>query len=235
MNDLLDLETDRADPPKRLRPFASGQLPRARGLAVAAILIAGGLGGAWAIGPRTLACCAVYLAVTLAYSLYLKRTPVLDVAILAFLYTLRLMAGGAASNVYLSPWLFLFSILFFLSLALVKRYAELNRNPAASHARGYGPAYLRPIGRAGFATGLLAALVPALYTNSADALRLYRRPYFLWGVCPLLMYWILRLWRTARRGGMYEDPVLFALRDPSSYAIAALIVCIALAATAGPA
>lgn len=230
VNDLVDLESDRTDPHKRGRPFASGQLPIAQGRKVALVLILAGVGGGIAIGPRTLACFAVYLAVTLGYSLHLKRKPILDVAILAFLYTLRLIAGGAAADVSLSPWLFLFSIFLFLSLALVKRYTELRRNPAGGRARGYEPADLSRIAQAGLALGVMGGLVTAWYVTGGDVLRLYRQPDFLWGICPLVICWIARVWKIAAGGEMHDDPVWFALRDPVSYASAALIVGLALAA-----
>lgn len=227
INDLLDLTSDRRHPRKRLRPFASGDLSITQGLSLAAVLLCAGLGAAAWLGWGLLACCGTYLLLTLAYSAYLKKKPILDVVVLAFLYTMRLIVGGVAAHVYLSPWLFQFSIFLFLSLAFVKRYSELHRlqlENKDARARGYAPVDLGTISQTGIAAGLLAALVLALYVNSPEILRLYPRPHVLWAACPLFIYWISRIWLIARRGEMDEDPILFAFRDPASYGVA---VCLA--------
>jgi 4-hydroxybenzoate polyprenyltransferase len=236
LNDLLDLPADRGHPQKRHRPFASGELSIAQGLGLAGILLLTGLGIAASLGWGVLACCVAYLVITLAYSFSLKQKPILDVVVLAFLYTLRLIVGGVAARVYLSPWLFQFSIFLFLSLAFVKRYSELHRLQLSSkdtRARGYDQVDLGTVSQAGIASGFLAGLVLALYVNSPDVLKLYPRPYVLWAACPLFIYWISRVWLITRRGDMDEDPVLFAFRDPVSYIVAAAVAALVLVGSIG--
>ena len=181
---------------------------------------------------------AAYAAVTVAYSLRLKRVPVLDVLVLAGLYTLRILAGTLATGVPTSSWLFTLAIFLFLSLALVKRTSELRRLadplpdplPARERevrGRGYTSADLETLSMLGVASGLLAVLVLALYLSSADVVRLYAHQERLWLLCPLALYWVSRLWLLARRGVVNEDPVVFALSDRASHLVglgAALVV-----------
>jgi len=168
----------------------------------------------------------------LLYSSYIKGKPIIDVVVLAMLYTLRVYAGGLVSRAYVSPWLFQFSIFLFLSLAFVKRYSELQRSslqPAGeAHGRGYLIDDLSIVGQAGLGSGLLAGLVLALYVNGQDTLKVYPHPEMLWGVCPLFIYWIIRVWLIAHRGNMHDDPILFAFRDRVSYIVAFLIVVLVL-------
>jgi 4-hydroxybenzoate polyprenyltransferase len=237
LNDLLDRDADRAHPDKRLRPIASGAVsPREAwsmfiACAAGAILIA-----VFTLPWPFLACLGAYFVVTSAYSLRLKRMLMLDVLTLAALYTLRLLAGGAATGVRLSPWLLAFSMFLFLSLAFVKRYAELVTAGERGHEGAKGRAYLVGdldlIRTLGPTSGYMAALVFALYINSPDAQAQYPRVDALWIVCPLLLYWITRLWFVAQRGGMHHDPVIFALRDRASYAVAAAILIVAAVSAA---
>jgi 4-hydroxybenzoate polyprenyltransferase/phosphoserine phosphatase len=227
INDVFDLEADRRHPRKRRRPLASGQIPVGPGIAMATALLAAGI----LLGLTSIQLALsllVYLVLTLLYSSYIKGKPIIDVVALAMLYTLRVYAGGLVSRTYVSPWLFQFSIFLFLSLAFVKRYSELQRSrlqpSQEAHGRGYLIEDLSIVGQAGLGSGLLAGLVLALYVNGQDTLKAYPHPEMLWGVCPLFVYWIIRVWLIAHRGSMHDDPILFAFRDRVSYFVAFLIV-----------
>ena len=235
VNDWLDRDRDRRHPTKRHRPLAAGTVAPGVGLALAVALV----GGAFALAVATLplgfaATLAAYTVVTLAYSLRLKAVAVLDVLVLAGLYALRVLAGGEAAGVPLSEWLLGFSVFFFLALALLKRYAELRLVETdaapADNGRGYQPGDASLVLAAGPACGLLAVLVFALYTAGADVRELYQTPARLWLVTPPLLYWTLRMWLLAHRGQMPDDPVLFAVKDPASYAVAAAVAAVLLAA-----
>ena len=220
INDLLDLEADRAHPRKSMRPFASGRLSIASGLIVAPILLVVAFLLSARLPPAFAATLALYFAITLAYSLRLKRTTVLDVLLLAGLYTLRLIAGGAAVSVRLSFWLLAFSMFLFLSLALVKRVAELQSLAPDAGDSPVGRSYRRddiPVLLAlGTASGYTAVLVFALYINSSASELLYRRTEALWLLCPLFLFWITRVWLVTHRGTMHDDPIVFAFRDSIS-------------------
>lgn len=238
LNDLFDLRADRLHPSKRRRPLAAGELS-----ARSAVLLAGGLYGAGMLGALGLlplaftALLAGYVAITLAYTFVLKRLLLLDVICLAELYAHRVMAGAAAAAIVVSPWLLGFSVFFFLSLALAKRYVELGA-AVASDGSLAGRAYLdgdRPILlAAGLSSGYLAVLVQALYLQGTEVVQLYAAPVWLWGIAPVLLYWITRVWFLAGRGSLHDDPVAFALRDRTSWACAAGIGAFLLLATRGP-
>lgn len=234
-NDLLDLESDRAHPRKRLRPFASGALPIAWGPPLAAGLLAAALAIAVLLPPTFLACLGLYLAVAAAYSLWLKRKVMIDVVVLAGLYTLRILAGGQATATPVSEWLMAFAIFLFTSLAFAKRHAELARllreGKELARGRDYLAVDLAMIGPMGTASGYLAVLVLAMYIHGSEVHRLYRYLWPLWLICPLLLYWISRLWLLAGRGDLNEDPLVFTLRDRVSWVVASLVfVLIAIAA-----
>lgn len=234
LNDLLDLPADRAHPRKRQRPFASGQLPVLHGLILAPILLAAAFAIATALPPRFLMALAGYYALTALYSFLLKRVVVLDVVVLASLYTARIVAGTFALAIELSFWLLAFSMFVFLSLALVKRYAELRqvreRGLTAAAGRGYEVDDLPMLGALGASAGYASVLVLALYIHASESLVLYSQPKFLWGMCPLLLYWISRVWMLSHRGLMHDDPMLFALRDRVSLAVlGATLILVALA------
>lgn len=228
-NDLRDLEADRAHPRKRLRPFASGALPSRQGGLVAALLLLAALAVGLRLGLAFLAVLVLYYVVTLAYSLWFKRIAVLDVMTLAGLYTLRLLAGGAATHTAPSFWLLSFSMFLFLSLAIVKRATELDGAPIGDSellpGRGYGRADAAMLMSLGPAAGYMAVLVLALYINSPESQVLYHHPRALWLVCPVLLYWITRIWVLTARGRMNDDPVIFAITDRVSLALGALILC----------
>lgn len=235
VNDLVDRDADRLHPRKRLRPFAAGELSLGAGLALAAALLVAAAAITTALPRLFAASIAAYLVLTLAYSLRLKRIAMLDVALLALLYTLRVVAGNSALALELSFWLLAFSTFIFTSLALVKRYAELVALRAAGRTHAAGRDYavddLPIVGAFGAASGLLSVLVLALYVDSDASRALYREPIALWLLCPLLLYWISRVWLITHRGAMHDDPILFAVRDRVSLAVAvagAAVLSIAL-------
>ncbi len=235
MNDMLDLEADRQHPRKRNRPFAAGTLPLWIGVLLAPTLLIAGSALTVLLPSRDFAIClGVYLGLSLAYCFRVKRFVVLDVMLLAALYTLRVLAGGLAVDVLLTPWLLAFSMFLFLSLAFMKRYAELHTAPAGeagmTHGRDYREADEELLRSMGAASGYLSVLVLALYLNSTEVVSLYHRPYYLWAVCALMLYWVTRMWFVAHRGQMKEDPLSFTLKDPGSYAVGVAIALAILAA-----
>jgi 4-hydroxybenzoate polyprenyltransferase len=233
LNDISDIEADRLHPRKRTRPFAAGELSIATGYMSVAILLAASLAVAvWGVSWSLAAVIAVYFVSTTAYSLFLKREPVADVFTLATLYVLRIVAGGIATQTPLSSWLLAFALFFFLSLAFVKRYVELvtvtvnGRMPG----RGYGPDDASWMHAVGTSAGYLAVLVLALYVNAPETAALYRRPQIMWLLCPLLLFWITRLWFRAGRRSVHEDPVQDALTDGTSYLVIVAVAAVMLAA-----
>ncbi len=226
LNDLLDLESDRHHPRKRCRVFASGNLPVAYGLALAPLLLVFGAAISLALLPIPfLLALFGYYGLSISYSLWARTKAILDVMFLASLYTLRILAGAAAVLVTPSFWLLAFSMFLFLSLALVKRYSELivmrNADTSKTTGRGYTVDDLSVLQSLGTTSGYLSVLVLALYINSPDVYALYIRPEVLWALCPLLLFWISRMWMITHRGMMHDDPVVFAARDPTSLLVAA--------------
>lgn len=236
LNDLLDLPDDRRHARKRHRPFAAGRIPVTAGLAATPLLLAAAFGlSATLLPPAATAVLGFYYLVTLAYSLSLKRRMAIDVIALAGLYTLRIVMGAMATGLALSFWLMAFSMFIFLSLALVKRYAELfharqTGKPSKTPGRGYFPEDLAMIAPLGAASGYLAVLVLALYINDGHALELYRRPELIWLACPLVLSWVTRVWMLAHRGEMHEDPLVFATKDWKSLTTGVLFAAIILLA-----
>jgi len=214
INDLLDLPSDRRHPRKRNRPFASGDLPLGYALRMIPVLFGLGCLIGALVSPLFIGVALVYFGLSVAYSLNFKKVAVLDVTVLAGLYTLRLIAGSASVAIWPSPWLLAFSTFLFFSLALVKRYAELAANHGS--ARGYEHTDQELLSTMGIASGYVAILVLALYINSETARLLYRRYGVLWFLCTLLLYWISHIWLSAHRGKMPDDPVVFAARDRTS-------------------
>jgi 4-hydroxybenzoate polyprenyltransferase/phosphoserine phosphatase len=240
LNDLLDLETDRQHPYKRRRPFASGLLSIRSGVTLAPLAVGASLLiGALLLPGLFVIILLLYLGVTTAYSFKLKRIAILDVLLLAGVYTLRVLAGAIATHVRVSPWFLAFSMFFFLSLAFVKRYAELHQEGGGGQvreylsARGYLPNDVDLLRTLGATSGYLAVTVLALYIQSPDTNVMYRRPDVLWLICPLLLYWITRVWFLAHRGQMHGDPVVFALTDRASYALAGLVAATLIVASLG--
>jgi 4-hydroxybenzoate polyprenyltransferase len=235
VNDLLDLPSDRRHPTKRKRPFASGALPLQAGAGIVAVLVLGGVVLA-AMLPGAFALSLIaYLALTLAYSLRLKRIMMLDVVVLAMLYTARIVAGSAATGIELSFWLLAFSLFIFLSLATVKRSTELATMLEAGRERASGRGYhagdLPVVNQIGVASGLLSVLVLALYINSEGVAQMYAHPQLIWLLCPLVLYWIGRMWVLCNRGEIEDDPVVFAIKDSRTHwvVICALLVLLVAA------
>lgn len=230
-NDLLDLASDRQHRRKRHRPFASGAIPLYQGPLAALLLLLMAFSVAWLLSPIFAAVLAAYYVLTTAYSLKLKRIVMLDVVVLAMLYTTRILAGSAAIRTPPSFWLLAFSMFIFLSLAMIKRYTELLMAQKADAMRAAGRGYdvmdIPLIQSLGGASGYLSVLVLALYIDSTASQSLYRHPHYLWLLCPLLLYWISRTWAIAHRGIMHDDPVIFAMRDNMSrilLLIAAIVI-----------
>lgn len=217
LNDLLDLSADRVHPRKCMRPFAAGSIPIASGTWMVAGLLAIGAVIASFISPAFLGVLIGYYALTTGYSLYLKRRTIIDICVLAGLYTTRIVAGGAATGISLSVWLLAFSIFFFLSLAAVKRQAELvesvKHGKFEPSGRGYHVDDLPIISMISISAGYVSVLVMALYVNSPAVIELYPQPDALWGVCVILLYWITRTVMIAHRGRMHDDPVVYAIKD----------------------
>jgi 4-hydroxybenzoate polyprenyltransferase/phosphoserine phosphatase len=234
LNDLLDLESDRKHPSKCRRAFAAGTIPIQHGLLLIPLLLSAAFALALLLPPWFLAALSVYYAVTLAYSLRLKRVILIDVLVLAGLYTLRVIAGGAATGLGPSFWLLAFSMFLFLSLALVKRYSELllvqAQEQEIAAGRGYQVVDLETLAHFGVASGYASVLVLALYIDSAAVDTLYRYPEVLWLICPLFLYWISRVWLLTRRDMMHEDPILFAIEDRRSHWLFAVMAGVVWAA-----
>lgn len=234
INDLFDIEADRRHHRKRLRPFAAGDLSVVTGAAIVVVFLSLALGGASFLPAAAFGWILVYLATTLAYSFYLKRIPLVDVLVLSGLYTLRLLVGGGATGTLISHWLAGFSVFVFLSLALVKRYAELeNLRSSASqprNGRGYLLGDLEQLRSFGTASAYAAIVVFAIYISGPDVMAHYRRPTRMWLAVPLLLLWLSRTWLLASRGELNEDPVVFAFTDRMSLLIGIAVAIIALLA-----
>lgn len=235
LNDFHDLEADRKHPHKKSRPLASGELKIPEALAFSALLMGVALGLAWALGFSFFGYVAIYLVMTSLYSNWAKHKAGLDLIALAAFYTLRILAGGAATRIVCSPWLLGYAIFLFLSLACVKRASELHRLKGEkklwAEGRGYGVGDLEALSAIGISSGVVSVLVAALYVNSPDVRVLYAQPEFLWLLCPIFFYWVIRVWLKTLRGEMPEDPVLFALKDRGSWILLVLAVAIGLAAS----
>ena len=249
VNDLLDLEADRKHLKKRRRPFASGDLSAIKGVTVVALFLASSLTLAlalpaivtWIDPARALLIpmqfvmwLGIYAVTTSAYSFSLKRMVLVDVIVLSGLYTIRIIAGSAATGIPISPWLAAFSIFFFLSLAFVKRFAELEslrlRGAAPANGRGYLISDIEQLRSFGSASGYVSVFVLTLYISGLNAEPLYSHTARLWLLLPVLLLWISRLWLLASRGELDEDPVVYAITDKRSLLLGVLVVLIVLSA-----
>ena len=235
INDLFDLASDRAHPSKQRRPLAAGVLPLSTAAVASVFLLLGGIAIACWVGPWVAAVVLAYVAVNALYTVHVKRVPVFDVFCLAGLYTLRIVAGAAAVAVPLSAWLVAFSVFAFLSLALLKRSADIGRlAPDEMLAgRGYRGRDATFVNGLGMGTAIAASLVLALYVASDQVATLYPAPLWLWGVAVIVLVWLSRLWRMAMNGSMDDDPVLFATGDAVSWICALLVGACAALATLG--
>jgi 4-hydroxybenzoate polyprenyltransferase len=228
LNDLLDIPDDRAHWSKRNRPLASGKLPIATALMAAPLFVAGGVAaGAW-IGPSALLVLLIYLATTLAYSFRLKRVPILDGFTLASLFTLRIALGIAATQVWASPWLLVFSMLLFGSLSYAKRYTEVTRAMARGAAPNAGRGYVgddAPVLLGlGLATGVGSILMMVLFLIHDALDRPYGNPQWLWAFPAALFLWNARIWLVSQRGELNDDPVVFAIKDRPSWGLAGVMM-----------
>jgi 4-hydroxybenzoate polyprenyltransferase len=235
MNDLLDLEEDRNHSNKKERPFASGRLPIAHGIALLVVLLSLGVGTGVLAGGQFLGILIAYLALTSWYSFHLKQIPLIDVFTLTALYILRIIAGHVITGIAFSNWLLLFAFFLFLSLAFSKRAAELISLGSTHHevllGRGYVPRDYGVVVAAGICSAFLSTLVLALYINSHEVQKLYRSPLLLWGLIPVLLYYLTRLWLICGRGQLTDDPILYTAKTKSTYGAALVTVAILLAAT----
>ena len=232
VNDLLDAESDRHHVDKSRRPFAAGDLSPLAGLGAAIPLFVLALALARALPLAFGAWLLVYVVATLAYSIVLKRIPIVDVLILSGLYTLRLLAGGAATQTHISNWLGGFSIFLFFSLAIAKRFAELENLRAGGsipkNGRGYHLSDIEQLRVFGTASAFASVVIFANYINGMDVVALYRNPSLLWLIVPLMILWLCRVWLLASRGQLHEDPVVFAITDAMSLAIGAGVIAVVL-------
>jgi 4-hydroxybenzoate polyprenyltransferase len=235
LNDLSDLKADRAHPRKKTRPLASGAMSLATGFVSALSLAAIAAVLAALLPWKVIACLGAYLIVTLLYSAVLKRQPIIDVFVLAGLFTLRVLAGSFLIPAPISPWLLTFSMTFFLGLAMTKRYAELDRTLRTMgrgvESRGYTDKELPLLLASGIASGFAAIVIFVIYLmNEHYPREIYSNPGILWGLMPLILVWILRIWHLTIHGRMSEDPVVFALRDRFSLSIGLLGAVLLVAA-----
>ena len=236
-NDLLDLESDRMHMRKRNRPFASGLIPAWLGVAVAPVLLFCSAVLAIWVGWYFFACLSVYFVLTCAYSWTLKRLILVDCLTLAILYTLRIIAGAAAIRMSLSFWLLAFSVFLFLSLAFVKRYAEIELQILSGkeklHGRGYLTSDASLIQTMGIAAGYSSVLVLALYLNSDAVTTLYTSPEIVWLAVPIMVFWVSWMWMQAHRGNMHDDPLVFAVKDRASLVAGILFAGVLALGTVG--
>ena len=214
LNDLMDISSDRLHPTKKNRPLASGAISIPVGLSICPIVLGASIGVAALLPLRFLGMVMLYLLISTAYTFSLKKKLMVDVLCLAGLYTLRIVAGGAATGIPMTPWLLAFSMFMFLSLAFVKRYTELDRACQSEGeklaGRGYRAIDLEMIRSVGPASAYVAVLVICLYINDRQSTALYHRPEWLWLLCPVILYWISRIWFL--RSGVNCIPILFSSR-----------------------
>lgn len=233
LNDLLDLDADRLHPRKKNRPFASGNLSLAYGFLLLPVLILLSFSISILYLPLEFTLTLfVYYLITNLYSFKLKRIEIVDIITLGVLYTIRIIAGGFAVDIEITPWLLAFSMFLFVSLALLKRYTELlsmiKENKTKASGRAYYIEDIDIIRTFGTAASYLAILVFALYVNSDQVKLLYNKPIFMWVIAILLLYWITRLWLLAHRGKMTDDPIVFTGKDFTSWIIGLLIGAIVI-------
>lgn len=233
LNDLLDLRSDRLHKTKRNRPFASGKIPPLAGIFVFPLLLIAGFSLASFVSVSFVLVLLGYYLLTTSYSFILKKIYLMDIIVLAALYTTRIIAGGVATEVPISPWLASFSMFMFISLASVKRYVELleAEEGGSISGRGYRKEDLKLMAPFGMACGMIAVFVFASYSLSEEVLKLYAKPNLMLSVCPFLLYWIGRIWFLAGRKQMHDDPIVFAIKDKTSWAIISISISLLILAT----
>jgi 4-hydroxybenzoate polyprenyltransferase len=234
LNDLVDLKADRVHPSKRRRPFASGELPIKAGLFLIPVLFVLAVVVSAFISLNFILCLLGYFVLTTAYTFALKKKMIVDVIVLATLYTVRIIAGGIATDVVVSQWLLMFAIFVFTSLALMKRYVELSarleNNLPDPENRNYKTSDLHIVATLAAASGVNSVTIFALYLSSPAVAAAYSRPGALWLICPILLYWFARAVMMAHRRTMDDDPVVFALKDRVSLIAIVSIVALVLIA-----
>jgi 4-hydroxybenzoate polyprenyltransferase len=224
LNDLLDLHSDREHPWKKERPFAAGEISIPEGLLASFILLTSALGLGFLLNVQFGLALLGYATLTMLYSLYLKKIALLDVFVLSSFYSFRILAGALISATPLSQWFLAFSMFFFLSLAMAKRYSELlhasDLVKTGNSGRGYHTGDRELLLSLGVGSSFSAVVIFSLYVQSQDVRLLYSSPQFLFLLCPIVLYWLSRTWLLAHRGELKEDPVTLAIRDPVSYGVA---------------
>jgi len=233
LNDLLDLHSDRGHPWKSKRPFAAGEISIPGGLAISFVLLTSALGLSFLLSLKFGMVLFIYAALTMWYSLQIKRIVLLDVFVLSSFYSIRILAGALIESVPLSQWFLPFSLFFFLSLAMAKRYSELVNAEqlvnSGNSGRGYITGDKDVLMSLGIGSSFAAVVIFSLYVHSPEVVVLYRSPAPLLLLCPIILYWLSRVWLKAHRGELHEDPITLAMRDPVSYAVAlaAIVVLVA--------
>jgi len=230
LNDIVDIGHDREHPSKRHRPLAAGTVRVLPLAVIGSTLAAVGVAASFLMSVGMGACTVLYLVLAVAYSLRLKRAIIIDVIVLASLYVVRVVAGGVAVAIPVSPWLLAFSLFAFVSLAIVKRRTELANvaegRQKALLGRGYVAKDAGVMTMLGAASAIGAVIVLALYLQGPEVATRYDQPELLWLVCPVLLYWLGRLLLLANRGVVDDDPVMFAVRDRTSWLAGLLAVAI---------
>jgi 4-hydroxybenzoate polyprenyltransferase/phosphoserine phosphatase len=224
LNDLLDLHSDREHPWKKERPFAAGEISIPEGLLAASVLLLAAVGMGLLLDLQFGLALVGYSALTMLYSLYFKKIALLDVFVLSSFYSVRILAGALISGTPLSQWFLAFSMFFFLSLAMAKRYSELlhagDLISSGNSGRGYHTGDRELLLSLGVGSSFSAVVIFSLYVHSPEVRLLYSSPEFLFLLCPIVLYWLSRTWLMAHRGELKEDPVTLAIRDPVSYGVA---------------
>jgi len=237
LNDIKDIKEDQQHPDKKNRPFASGRLSINSGLTTASIMavISVVVAYKW-LGIDFMLVSVGYLLITTAYTYILRKYWILDVVTLAILYTIRIIAGGIATGLELTFWILAFSMFIFFSLAMVKRYAELLQMNShgledSIFGRGYMKTDSNMIASMGSSSGYIAVAVLALYINDLSSSVLYKHPEVIWAACPVMLYWVTRIWMLAQRGMIHNDPLVFAINDTGSIIVGIVILSIFWMAT----
>jgi len=231
INDVLDRKADALHPEKKHRAVASGRISALQAILITFSLILVGVTCGLSLPPAFLVILLGYFITCIIYSVWLKKIAALDVVVLAGFYTVRVLAGGVATEIDISAWLLVFTGFFFFSLAQIKRVSELTAvGELQNMRRGYISSDIPMVAGAGLSSGILSVLVIALYVTNPDVKVLYSHAQLLLLACPILLFWIYRLWLLASRGKVNLDPVVFAFRDKSSWVCGALLLVIVVLA-----
>lgn len=237
VNDLLDLSHDRRHPSKRHRPLASGHLSIQAAIIAVPVLIGAGLAIGAAVGASAFVVLLAYLVLTLAYSISIKKVPILDTVTLASLFTLRLVLGIAVAGV-MAPWLLVFSMFLFTSLCLAKRCTEIQcmegTGATAVAGRGYLVSDAPFVLALGLATATGSILIMVLYLIfDAFNREFYGNAHWLWGLPVVLFLWVTHIWLVGHRGKLNDDPVAYAVKDRASLLMGAVAASVFAFAWAG--